>query len=95
MILLFALAIVNDFLTIDLGTEYYKAAKANFKGDPVIINTEGIGVSVPNAIACKSSKPIQLPITNESIEDIDIKFDRQALSILKKMLLSAFSLYHD
>lgn len=84
MILLFALAIVNDFLTIDLGTEYYKAAKANFKGDPVIINTEGIGVSVPNAIACKSSKPIQLPITNESIEDIDIKFDRQALSILKK-----------
>lgn len=84
MFLLFSLLILNDFLTIDLGTEYYKVAKANFKGDPVIINNQGIGVSVPNAIAFKSSKPIQLPVTNESMENIDIKYDRQALSLLKK-----------
>ena len=84
MLLLFSVFIFNDFLTIDLGTEYYKVAKANFKGDPVIINNQGIGVSVPNAVAIKSSKPVQVPITNETMEDIEVKFDRQALSLLKK-----------
>lgn len=84
MFLLFSLLIFNDFITIDLGTEYYKVAKANFKGDPVIVNNQGIGVSVPNAVAFKSSKPIQVPLTNETMDDVEIKYDRQALSILKK-----------
>lgn len=84
MLYFLSLLLIDNFLSVDVGTEYFKIAKATYSGTPEIVQFPGVGESIPAAIAFKSSEPVNGPLTNETLEDVEVRYHKQAVSILKR-----------
>lgn len=85
MILLFSLSLISsNFFSVDIGTQYIKIAQETIDGKPKIVPNEQNLLYRPAAVAYKYSKSIPERLCDADFKDLQIKFGKAAVSILKK-----------
>lgn len=82
--IILSLLLVTDYIGVDLGSQYLKLSTSTGDGQ-VKIYTNPISNSVilSEAVALKFSKPHTPPFTVDDFADIDVRFSRRAISLLK------------
>lgn len=82
---LFSLFYVSDYLGIDIGSQYIKFSKSTNNGQ-VEIFTDPVTNSVlySTSAALKYSKEHKPPLTVEDFKDVDCRFGRRALPLIKR-----------
>ena len=84
MILLFSLSLVSsNYFSVDLGTQYIKIAHETFEGEPQIVPNEQNLPYRLSSVAYKYSKSLPERLCDADFKDLQIKFGKSALSILK------------
>lgn len=85
MILFFSLSLItSNYYSVDLGTQYIKIAQESFDGEPKIVPNDQNLLYRPSAVAYKYSKPLPERLCDADFKDLQIKFGKSAVSILKK-----------
>lgn len=83
--LLFSISLINsNHYSIDLGTQFIKIAQETIEGEPKIVPNEHDILYRPSAIAFKYPKQLPEKIKDADFKDLQIRFGKSAVSLLKK-----------
>jgi hypothetical protein len=81
---LIVLSSCADFVSLDLGTQFFKFAESTSLGEAKIFKNPVTNmVNHPNAVALKFPAAQSLPITADDFSKIDVRFGKRALSLMK------------
>jgi len=75
--------ICAQYISIDIGSEYIKFAESTHSGEPRLLKDDVFPGIIPAAAAFKSKKPLEYPLTEENINNSELRIGKSALSILK------------
>jgi hypothetical protein len=74
-----------EFVSLDLGTQFFKFAESTSLGEAKIFKNPVTNmVNHPNAVALKLPATQSLPLTADAFRTIDVRFGKRALSLLKR-----------
>lgn len=83
--LLFSISLINsNHYSIDLGTQFIKIAQETIEGEPKIVPNDHDILYRPSAIAFKYPKQLPEKIKDADFKDLQIRFGKSAVSLLKK-----------
>ncbi|KAH0792037.1 dnaK protein [Histomonas meleagridis] len=81
-----------NFYTLDIGTEFFKAAEVGLDGNPMPIKFPNNKDLMPTSIAFKTQNNTESPLTPQQLNSTEIKFGKSAAGILCKKESLGFSL---